>query len=113
MEVVLGRLALDVAGLVRQVGARRVDLLAARLEDSSDRMLSKPIDLQVGMELPQLLGDRDVPLRVAEADRRRDVQSPLAARTATAPAAARPRRGEKVPEEQVHLDGIACLRVVT
>ena len=34
VEIVLGRLALDVMRLVRKLGARRVDSLAARLEHS-------------------------------------------------------------------------------
>ena len=45
-----------------------------RLEDVRDRVLGEPVDLEVRMELPQLVGDRDVALGVAEADRRGDVQ---------------------------------------
>ena len=47
VQVVLGRLALDVARLVRQQGARGVDPLAARLEDARHRVLGQPVDLEV------------------------------------------------------------------
>ena len=52
MEVVLGRLGLDVARLVGQRRARRVDALAARLEHRGDGVLREPVDLEIGMELP-------------------------------------------------------------
>ena len=50
----------------------------AFLEDRGDRMLGEPIDLEVGLERPQLGGDRDVALGVAEPDRGGDVQGPPA-----------------------------------
>ena len=43
-----------------------------------DRVLRQPVDLQVGMQRAQLLGDRDVAAGVAEADRRGDEQRALA-----------------------------------
>ncbi len=49
VQVVLGRLGLDVAGLVREQGAGGVDALALRLEHPRDRMLGEPVDLEVGM----------------------------------------------------------------
>ena len=55
VQVVLGRLALDVRRLVREQRARRVDPLPLGLEHGRDRMLREPVDLEVGMELPQLL----------------------------------------------------------
>ena len=70
VQVVLGRLALDVVRLVREKGARRMDPLAARLEHRRDRVLREPVDLEVGMELAQLVGDRGVALCVPEPDRR-------------------------------------------
>ena len=42
-------------------------------------MLGEPVDLELGHELAQLAGDRDVALRVAEPDRRGDVERALAA----------------------------------
>ena len=74
VEVVAGRLGGEVGGLRRQLGAQRVDALAARLEDGRDGVLGEPVDLQVGPELAQLVRDRGVAHRVAEADRRRDVE---------------------------------------
>ncbi len=86
VQVVLGRLDSDVPRLVRQPGARRVDPLAARLQHGGDRMLRQPVDLEVGMQLAQLVGDRRVTLCVAEPDRRGDVERALAARLAAHPA---------------------------
>ena len=74
VQVVLGGLRLDVAGLVGQVGAGGVDALALPLEHPGDRVLGEPVDLQVGFQAAQLAGDRDVALRVAEPDRRGDVE---------------------------------------
>ena len=74
MQVVLGRLALDVRRLVREQRARGMDPLALGLEHRRHRMLREPVDLEVGMELAQLLRDRDVAAGVAEPDRRGDVE---------------------------------------
>ena len=74
MQVVLGRLALDVRRLVREQRARRVDPLPLRLEHCRHRVLGEPVDLEVGVQLPQLLGDCDVAPGVPEPDRRRDVE---------------------------------------
>ncbi len=46
-----------------------MDRLAVRLENRGHWVLREPVDLQVRVELPQLGGDRDVPLGVPEADR--------------------------------------------
>ena len=75
VKVVLGGLGLDVGRLARQVLARRVDGLALSFEDSRDRVLGKPVDLDVRDELAQLLGDGHVALGVSQPDRRRDVES--------------------------------------
>ena len=48
MQIVLGRLALDVTGLVRQVGARRMYVFTARLQHPGHRVLGQPVDLEVG-----------------------------------------------------------------
>ena len=56
----------------------------ARLEHRGHRVLGEPVDLEVGMQLAQLVGDRDVALGVAEADRRGDVERALAAATCRA-----------------------------
>ena len=93
VQVVLGRLALDVARLVGEEGAGRMDPLAARLEHRRHRVLGEPVDLEVGVELAQLVGDRGVALRVAEPDRRGDVERALPARLAARPARAAARAG--------------------
>ena len=77
VQVVLRRLALDVVRLVGEGRAGRMDPFAARLEHRGDRVLREPVDLEVGMEPAQLVGDRRVALRVAEADRRGDVEGAL------------------------------------
>ena len=56
-----------------------MDALAARLEHGRHRVLREPVDLEVGVELAQLVGDRGVALRVAEPDRGGDVEGALAA----------------------------------
>ena len=87
VQVVLGGLALDMAGLVREVGARRMDPLAPLLQHCRDGALREPVDLQLGVELAQLVGDGSVALGVTEADRRGDVERALATRLAPHPAA--------------------------
>ena len=79
VQVVLGGLGLDVVRLVGEVLAARVDALALSLEDARHRVLRQPVDLQAVDEVAQLAGDRDVALRVAEPDRRGDVERALAA----------------------------------
>ena len=74
VQVVLVRLGLDVARLAGELRAGGVDPLAARLEHLGDRVLREPVDLEVGVQLAQLVGDRDVAPRVAEPDRRGDVE---------------------------------------
>jgi hypothetical protein len=69
MEIVLRRLGLHVARLVRQLRAQGVDPLTLGLEHPGDRVLGEPVDLEVGHEPPQLLGDRDVTPCVPEPDR--------------------------------------------
>lgn len=78
VQVVLGRFAFDVGRLVRQPAAGRVYVLTCRLQDTGHRMLSQPVDLDVGVAGPQLAGDRDVPLSVAEPDWRTQVEDALA-----------------------------------
>ena len=89
-----------------------MDALAARLQHRRDRMLGEPVDLEVGMELAQLVGDRGVALGVAEPDRRGDVERALAARLAAHPAARRRRRLHEVAQQQVDLDRVARVRDV-
>ena len=62
------------------------------------------------MELAQLVRDRSVALRVAEPDRRRDVERALAPRLPAHPAPRRRWRTDEVAEEQVDLDGVAGMR---
>ena len=79
--------------LVGEVVARGMDPLTPLLEHRRHRMLREPVDLELGMQPAQLVGDRSVSLRVTEPDRRRDIQGSLAAGFAAHPAR-RPRRGE-------------------
>ena len=116
MQVVLGRLALDVPRLVREQRARRMDPLPLRLEHRRHRMLGEPVDLEVRVQFPQLLGDRDVAAGVPEPDRRRDVErAPSAAERPRPRLHLRRRRDDRLPElahEPVHLDRMARLRQV-
>ena len=110
VQVVLGGLALDVARLVGEQRAGRMDPLAARLEHRGDGVLRQPVDLEVGMELAQLVRDRDVALRVPEADRRRDEERALAAGLPRVQRAGGARRRDEVAEEQIDLDRVARVR---
>ncbi len=113
VQVVLGGLRLDVRGLVREVGARRVDPLPARAEHRGDRVLREPVDLQVRMQRPQLVGDREVAARVAQPDGRRDEERAPAPAPRPAPPAGRGRGWrDQVAQEQVDLHGIAGDREV-
>ena len=89
-----------------------MDPLAACLEHRGHRMLREPVDLEVGMELPQLVRDRSVALRVTEPDRRRDVERALPTRPAAHPATRRRRGRDEVAQEQIDLHRIADVREV-
>ena len=54
-----------------------MDPLTSRLEHLGHRVLGKPVDLEVGMQLAQLVSDRDVTLGMPEPDRRGDVERAL------------------------------------
>ncbi len=116
MQVVLGRLALDVRRLVREQGARRVDPLPLCLEHGRHRVLREPVDLEVGVQLPQLLGDRDVAPSVAEPDRRGDVErAPTPAERPRPRLHLRRRRHDRLGElahQPVHLHRVTRLREV-
>jgi hypothetical protein len=77
VQVVLAGLAIDVRRLACELGARGVDRLSAVLEDGRHRRLGEPVDLEVRHTRTQRIRDRDVAPRVAEPDRRRDVQRAL------------------------------------
>ena len=90
----------------------RVDPLAVRLEHLGDRVLSEPVDLEIGAEPAQFLGDGDVAAGVAEADRRGDVQRPPAPGQGPRPAARRRSGADEIAQQQVHLDRVAAGRNV-
>ena len=102
--------ALDVARFVGQQRACRMDALTGGLKDSRHRVLRKPVDLDVGVRLAQLVRDGDVALRVAEPDGRGDVERALATGLPTRPAMRWGRRLGEVPEKEVELDRIAQVR---
>ena len=108
VQVVLGRLGLHVRGLVGQVPAGGVDALALGLEHAGDRVLGEPVDVEVRVQPAQLLGDRDVAPRVAEADRGGDEQRAAAPGATTL----RPCAARELVQEPVDLDRLARLRAV-
>src|SRR5687768_12701942 len=75
-------------------------------------MLGEPVDLEVGLEPPQLVGDRSIALRVAEPDRRGDVERALGARLAAHPATRWWRWLHEVAQQQVDLDRVADVGTV-
>ena len=74
LQVVLAGHALEVPALVGQALRDRVQPLAFVLEVARGRVDGEPVDRQIGLQLAQLARDRQVALRVAEADRARDEQ---------------------------------------
>ena len=117
VQVVLGGLRLDVAGLVGQMSAGGVDALALRLQHPGDRVLGEPVDLQVRVQAAQLAGDRHVALGVAEPDRRGDIEGAGTAVGAVDGGVARrapPPEGVlgEVAQRQVDLDRLAGVREV-
>ena len=65
VQVVLGRLGLDMRGLVGQLGAGGMDALALGFKDARDGVLSEPVDFEVPYQRPQFAGDRNVALGMA------------------------------------------------
>ena len=82
--------------------ARRMDALAAGAQHRRDRVLRQPVDLEIGMQPAQLVGDRHVAARMAEPDRRGDVERALAARPSAHPARA-PARGRSAKSRSSRL----------
>src|SRR5437660_321102 len=81
--------------------------LAPSLEQLGHRMLRQPVDLQVRLQFSQLIGDGNVALRMAEANRRRDVQRSPTARHRAPPGADLARALDEFADKQVNLDRIA------
>src|ERR1700733_1829064 len=75
-------------------------------------MLSQPVDLHIGVQLAQLVGDRHVPLSVAQTDRRGDVQHAPGTCVAPDPSPGRLRRKREVTQQQVDLDRVTYMRAV-
>ena len=73
VQFVLAGFQLDVTGFAGKAGAEGVNGFAAGFEQPRDGVLRQPVDLQIGNDLAQFPGDGDVPPRVAEPDRRRQV----------------------------------------
>ena len=68
---------------------------------------------EVGVQLAQLVGDRDVTLGVAQADRRGDVQRPTPAAMGARPSRGRPPGAlDELAQQQVDLDRIPRARNV-
>ena len=74
VQVVLGRLGLEVARLRGQVLAGGVNRLPLGLEHPRDRILREPVDLQVGHQRAQLASDSHVASRMTQSDRRGNEQ---------------------------------------
>ena len=116
VELVLARLGGDVARLVGEQRARRVDPLAAALEHARDRILGEPVDLELRLERAQLARDRDVAPGMAEPDRRGHVERALGlphpAPPGRAPRGPRPRALAEVAQHQVERHRVAGVRAV-
>ena len=87
VELVLARFGIHARGLRGELRARRVDRLAAGLEQRGHGVLGEPMDLEPRGAAPELPRDRDVAPGVTEADRRRDEQCPPRASNGAHPGA--------------------------
>ena len=80
------------------------------------RVLGEPVDLEPGNELAQLFGDRDVAARMAEADRRADIEGPPRANLRPRPPPGlrlrRRRPVDELAQGSVDLRRVARLRAV-
>ena len=112
VELVLAALGVHVLGLGRQIGAGRVDDLAARLEQRRERRLGEPLDPQAGNLPAQLAGDGDVPPGMAQPDGGADQQG---ARRLTGTPSRRARRtiAHELADQPVHPNRVPRRRDVT
>ncbi len=85
LEIVLAAFGLDMAGLIGQQIAGRMNALAGFFQEGGDRVLGQPVDLEVRMKAAQLARDRHVAARMAEADGRGEIEGTLAADRAAPP----------------------------
>lgn len=117
VQVVFGRLGLDVRRLADQQAGCRVDPLVRCGQYAGHRVLGQPVDLQVRLACPQLLGDGDVAASMPQPDRRREVQG---LRRTTQRAGPRPRwRGrlrryliDELTQHEVEANRVAHVRSV-
>ena len=112
VQLVAARLADHVLRLAGELRARGMHPLAAGLEHLGDRVLRQPVDLEAGMEHAQLVDDREIATRVAEADGRRDVEHPLRPPGGAHPPGRRWRRHGEVAQQQVEPHRVAHVRRV-
>jgi len=89
-----------------------MDALPFGLEDHRDGVLREPVDLEVGMERAQLAGDRHVPPRMPEADRRGDKQRTPAAAACARPVPWRDPGRDELADQPVDAHWITGLRAV-
>ncbi len=69
MQIVLGRLRVDVIRFAGKESRGRMDLFTPLVEQPRQRRLGKPVHLQPGAQRSQLVGDGKIATRVAKADR--------------------------------------------
>ena len=85
VEVVFARFGRDVRRLRGELGAQRMNPLLVLGEHGRDGVLGQPVDLEVGLQLAQLVGDGHIPLGVPETDGGGDVQRPAPSGEGTRP----------------------------
>ena len=112
MQVVLGRLGLDVVRFVGEQPARRMHALARGVKRRADGVLGEPVDLEIGVQAAQLAGDRDVAPGVTEPDRRGDVERALATAASARPAGRWRLRADELTQQAVDADRVARVRAV-
>ncbi len=113
VQVVLGGLAVDVLHLAGEPGRGRMDPFPSILQHAGHRVLGQPVDLQVGVDRTELVGDGHVPTCVAKPDRRADVERSLRPALPPHPPPLRARRRmdavDEPADEEVDLDRVASV----
>ena len=112
VQAVLAALRVDVAGLGGELGARRMDRLAARLQQRRHRFLREPLDDQARHAAAQLVGDPHVAPGVPQPDRGRDDERPSRPGRRPRPPQGQAGAAGDVAQEEVHSDRVAHVREV-
>ena len=106
-QVVFSRYVLEVSTFVGEPPGGRVHALAFEDQITGRGVDGEPVDVQVGLELAQFPGNREVPLHVAQADGTGDEQGLAPPAHGAHPGSAAGCAGDEVAHGAVEDDGVA------